>query len=58
MVTAEEDGDGKIILLERGGYEGMDACVMYVRATKLSQLMHRLTFLSCVYVGLIPDRVQ
>ncbi|KAF9482589.1 amidohydrolase [Pholiota conissans] len=25
---AEESGGGKVILLERGGYEGMDACMM------------------------------
>ena len=26
---AEEGGGGKIILIERGGYKDMDACVMY-----------------------------
>jgi metal-dependent amidase/aminoacylase/carboxypeptidase family protein len=28
---AEEAGGGKVILLERGGYEDMDACIMYVQ---------------------------
>jgi hypothetical protein len=28
--TAEEGGQGKVILLERGAYNGMDACVMRV----------------------------
>ena len=28
FVSAEEGGGGKIKLLERGAYEGMDACVM------------------------------
>ena len=26
---AEEGGAGKVALLEKGGYEGMDACLMY-----------------------------
>ena len=26
---AEEGGGGKVILIERGGYKDMDACVMY-----------------------------
>lgn len=28
-LLAEEGGGGKIILIERGGYKDMDACVMY-----------------------------
>lgn len=28
--VAEEGGGGKVILLERGGYKDMDACIMYV----------------------------
>jgi metal-dependent amidase/aminoacylase/carboxypeptidase family protein len=28
--TAEEGGQGKVILLEKGAYKGMDACVMHV----------------------------
>lgn len=27
-LSAEEGGGGKVILLERGGYKDMDACVM------------------------------
>ena len=27
---AEESGGGKVLLLERGAYEGMDLCLMYV----------------------------
>ena len=27
--SAEESGGGKVILLERGGYADMDACIMY-----------------------------
>lgn len=30
---AEEAGGGKVILLERGGYKDMDACIMYVSLT-------------------------
>lgn len=29
MRTAEENGGGKIILLKRGAYADMDACIMY-----------------------------
>lgn len=29
IILAEEGGGGKIILIERGGYKDMDACVMY-----------------------------
>lgn len=28
---AEEEGGGKALLLEKGAYEGIDVCVMYVR---------------------------
>jgi metal-dependent amidase/aminoacylase/carboxypeptidase family protein len=28
-ISAEEGGGGKIILLKRGGYADMDACIMY-----------------------------
>jgi len=28
--TAEEDGGGKAILLQRGGYKEMDICLMFV----------------------------
>ena len=28
--TAEEGGSGKVLLLEKGGYKGMDACLMFV----------------------------
>ena len=31
---AEEGGSGKAILLERGAYEGMDACLMYYFSCK------------------------
>jgi len=27
-MTAEEGGSGKIILQEKGGYDGIDACLM------------------------------
>lgn len=27
---AEEGGGGKVILLERGAYDGMDICLMFV----------------------------
>ena len=27
--TGEEGGSGKVLLLEKGAYEGMDACLMY-----------------------------
>lgn len=30
MSIAEESGGGKVLLLERGAYEGMDLCLMYV----------------------------
>jgi metal-dependent amidase/aminoacylase/carboxypeptidase family protein len=30
FLLAEEGGGGKVILLERGGYKDMDACVMCV----------------------------
>jgi metal-dependent amidase/aminoacylase/carboxypeptidase family protein len=33
--TAEEGGQGKVILLERGAYKGMDACVMRVNISRL-----------------------
>jgi hypothetical protein len=26
---AEEEGNGKVVLLEKGAYEGMDVCLMY-----------------------------
>ena len=29
-VKAEEGGAGKVILLQKGAYEGMDVCLMYV----------------------------
>jgi hypothetical protein len=31
QVTAEEAGGGKVILLERGAYKDMDACIMYLQ---------------------------
>jgi hypothetical protein len=34
---AEESGGGKIILLKRGGYADMDACIMYYDTPKVSQ---------------------
>lgn len=30
LCTAEEGGSGKIMLLDKGAYKGMDACLMYV----------------------------
>ena len=30
MLLAEEGGSGKVVLLEKGAYEGMDACLMSV----------------------------
>jgi hypothetical protein len=30
LSPAEEGGGGKVILLERGAYKGLDACIMYV----------------------------
>jgi metal-dependent amidase/aminoacylase/carboxypeptidase family protein len=38
---AEEGGQGKVILLERGAYDGLDACVMRVNVTicTLNQLI-------------------
>lgn len=30
FTLAEEGGSGKVVLLEKGGYEGMDACLMSV----------------------------
>ena len=30
LSVAEEGGGGKVMLIEKGAYEGMDACVMYV----------------------------
>ena len=29
FLVAEEGGSGKVALLEKGAYEGMDACLMY-----------------------------
>ena len=36
---AEEGGSGKAILLERGAYEGMDACLMYIFAHAQNTVM-------------------
>jgi hypothetical protein len=33
--AAEEGGQGKVILLERGAYKGMHACVMRVNVPSL-----------------------
>jgi hypothetical protein len=30
LLTAEESGGGKILLLDRGGYKDMDVCLMPV----------------------------
>ena len=30
-LIAEEGGSGKVALLEKGAYKGMDACLMYVQ---------------------------
>lgn len=30
VYAAEEGGSGKIVLLEKGAYDGMAACLMYV----------------------------
>lgn len=55
IITAEEDGNGKEILLKNGAYEDMDACLMYV-------ILNRQT---CVYnhglfhvKGAIPHQVR
>ena len=46
LVLAEEGGGGKIKLLEREAYEGMDACVMLVLSLLLKTVFtHRANFL-------------
>jgi len=35
---AEEGGGGKVILIKRGGYKDMDACVMYTTSSSLPYL--------------------
>ena len=47
VLVAEEGGSGKVALLERGAYEGMDACLMYVNVILPYQSDNRL------YAGVI-----
>ena len=40
--AAEEDGGGKAILLQRGGYKDMDVCLMFALPLFLAPLTDRL----------------
>lgn len=34
-MTGEEGGSGKVLLWDKGAYEGLDACLMYVLAISI-----------------------
>jgi hypothetical protein len=40
IFAAEEGGNGKIILIKRGAYKEMDACLMCIRNLFLEEWMH------------------
>jgi len=55
--TAEEGGQGKVILLERGAYKGMDACVMRVNIPSL-YCNHLIKFDAGVILLLVRSAAQ
>lgn len=51
---AEEGGGGKVILIDRGGYKGMDACIMFVHYRSRLQHYFDVSF----YIGVIQAPAQ